>query len=257
MKIVRFCDLDNTLIFSHRYNIEAPKIVVEYLNGKEQAYMLEQAYNKLQILEKKLFVPVTSRTIEQYNRIRFYRDGKKSYYSLVDNGGLLLIDGIESPEWKRDTIELVHDDLLIMKDIFNNLKEFGEIKWQDELVIFMKPFSDESEKKIIILCKENGLLTFNHGSKLYICSKKLNKGEAVRRFLELYRYDGSIAAGDSVVDLSMGLYVDELILDKDLKLNYDAISASDCLNEEQFWIINAKTQYVDKYEIADVVLGRK
>ena len=136
--------------------------------------MLEQAYNKLQILEKKLFVPVTSRTIEQYNRIRFYRDGKKSYYSLVDNGGLLLIDGIESPEWKRDTIELVHDDLLIMKDIFNNLKEFGEIKWQDELVIFMKPFSDESEKKIIILCKENGLLTFNHGSKLYICSKKLN-----------------------------------------------------------------------------------
>ena len=34
-----FCDLDHTLIYSHRVALGEEKVVVEYLNGKEQSFM--------------------------------------------------------------------------------------------------------------------------------------------------------------------------------------------------------------------------
>ena len=36
-----FCDLDHTLIYSHRVPIGLNKIAVEYLNGKEQSFMTQ------------------------------------------------------------------------------------------------------------------------------------------------------------------------------------------------------------------------
>lgn len=39
-----FCDLDHTLIYSHRVPIGLNKIAVEYLNGKEQSFMTQGTY---------------------------------------------------------------------------------------------------------------------------------------------------------------------------------------------------------------------
>lgn len=70
-------DLDRTLIFSHRFLDEHKynkKIVlVEDKDGKEISYMSELAYNKLQEINNNkdiTFIPTTTRSLEEYNRIR-------------------------------------------------------------------------------------------------------------------------------------------------------------------------------------------
>ena len=63
---VFFTDLDNTMIYSHHREIGKPKIVVEHLDGREQSFMTEFAYDFLLSADWLDIVPVTTRTKQQY-----------------------------------------------------------------------------------------------------------------------------------------------------------------------------------------------
>ena len=212
MKECRFCDLDSTLIFSHKHEIGEKK-VVEYLNGKEQSYMQVHIYEIFRSIGKNI-IPLTSRTIAQYERIIFPTVPK---YALIDNGGLLLIDGKIDEEWMKETIRNTADDVKKMRLIESSLNEYGEIIWQDNLVVFLKLLDEREYEKIINIVKEKDLLLFEHGSKKYICSKYMNKGMAIKRFREKFMVKTAYMAGDSTVDYATVPYVDELFLSKDLE----------------------------------------
>ena len=66
-----FSDLDNTLIYSHRTTFTSEKIIAEWLNGKEQSYITKETYSFMKNMECN-FVPVTTRSIEQYKRIYLF-----------------------------------------------------------------------------------------------------------------------------------------------------------------------------------------
>ena len=64
-------DLDNTLLFSHRHRQPGDRCV-ELLNGAEQGFFTQRTLDLLpQVVQRVQLLPVTTRSIEQYRRIRW------------------------------------------------------------------------------------------------------------------------------------------------------------------------------------------
>lgn len=234
MKDCRFCDLDNTLIFSHRHDV-GEKMVVEYLDGKEQSYMQMHIYEMFCKTEK-IIVPLTSRTCVQYERIEL---PVFPQYALLDNGGILLINGEKDEAWISDTFNLVSEDLEKMRCLQSELIQYGEIKWQDDLVIFLKLTNIEDSVVVKNIAEDNNLLFFEHGNKRYICSKKMNKGMAIKRFRDRFNVEKAFMAGDSLVDADTAPFVDVLYLPFELKSEIPD---------------DANVTYVGKLELAERIL---
>ena len=89
---VFFADLDNTLIYSYKREINVPVTWVEQYQGRDISFMTEMSWSLLQQVRRQaLFVPATTRTVEQYQRITFGTPPPE--YALVCNGGVLLVHG--------------------------------------------------------------------------------------------------------------------------------------------------------------------
>lgn len=211
----KFCDLDNTIIFSHRRKLIGEKTVVEYLNGIEQSFMLTDTYIELQKQGRSAFIPLTSRTLEQYSRISFFDDRCAPEYALIDNGGILLIDGVVDNVWLNKTLSIISDKHKEMMRLADDIKRFGSVKLQDDMILFLKPETDNVMDKIGYIGDD--FIKFDHGNKIYICPSELEKGNAIRRFVSEFGADLVISAGDSRVDISMADPSDLCILARDLK----------------------------------------
>ena len=208
-----FCDLDNTIIFSHRKEI-GEKVLVETLHGKKQAYMTKRGYDLLQLIPRREFIPVTSRREEQYKRIFFYQDGTVPPYALIDNGGVLLIDGERDMHWINETHQIIGEDMSRLKKMQQFFSGVLETKLQDQLILFLKPGVLAVEVKAY--ADNENLLSFSHSDKVYVCSRKLTKGNGVRRFLERFPINYVIAAGDSAIDESMIDVADKAFVSEEL-----------------------------------------
>ena len=90
---VWFSDLDNTLIYSHRTTFTQKKVLVEYLRGKEQSFMTQETYNFM-CSNRIKFIPVTTRSVEQYNRLFVFGKEIEADHALVCNGAILLNKGV-------------------------------------------------------------------------------------------------------------------------------------------------------------------
>ena len=68
-KLLFACDMDNTLIYSHRYPHEGWECV-EWIQGREQSFVSPETKRGLLRLSSRLTpVAVTSRTVRQYLRL--------------------------------------------------------------------------------------------------------------------------------------------------------------------------------------------
>lgn len=95
-----FSDLDGTLIFSASRK-QPGDIVCEYKDNREISCITKR---QAELLPGLAIVPVTTRSIEQYRRIRF-PEGFSPEYALTDNGGTLLVNGVPDPDWARRTMQ--------------------------------------------------------------------------------------------------------------------------------------------------------
>ena len=85
-------DLDNTLLFSHRHRQPEDRCV-ERLNGAEQGFFTRETPDLLpQVVQRVHLLPITTRSIEQYQRIQ-WPDGTAPRIALTANGAVLLRDG--------------------------------------------------------------------------------------------------------------------------------------------------------------------
>jgi len=209
-----FIDLDGTLIFSHRYYHEGYKPIEIYKN--KQISFIER--ETLTILEKVIncgeFIPITSRTRAQYERIEIFKENCPRY-ALLDNGGILLINGEEDSLWYEDTKRLLKNSQEKLNDIATWAAQYADVKIQDEIVVFIKTADNICREEVIKgLDHYQGFYWFLHGEKLYVCSELLTKGVAIKRFKNRFSVERSIAAGDSEVDFSMIDYVDKFVTDE-------------------------------------------
>lgn len=200
-------DLDNTLIYSYKHDIGTDKVCVEIYHGREVSFMTKKSYELLKSIQDRLiFVPTTTRTIEQYNRIDFGIGIPR--YALVCNGGILLENGVKNKEWYGQSLELVSECREEMEKAETWLKQDEnrtfEIRNIEELFLFTKssePYKSVQKLKECINPKLADV--FSNGVKVYVVPKKLNKGMAVRRLKQWVKADMVIAAGDSEFDIPM------------------------------------------------------
>ena len=211
----RFVDLDGTIIFSHRYKVLNGK-VVEYYKGQEQSFMNKDAFEELQSRGTQFLIPTTSRTLQQYFRVNLFDNGQTPCYALVDNGGILLVNGKIDKDWRLETLRQIKNDMERLADCEKRLAAYGEVKVQDEMVYFIKTDMNTPVNEIVKLCQDLELICFMHFNKLYICSRYLSKGNAINRFKQRYSDGFTIVAGDSQIDMSMldfadiGIYANDI-----------------------------------------------
>lgn len=199
-------DLDNTLLFSHRHRMETDQCV-ELLEGKEQGFCTRHSLELLaQVREKTLFIPVTTRSVAQYQRIR-WPDACRPRCAAAANGGILLVDGGEDLAWSARTRELTapwQGELLALQARLPEAPVLRRYRMVDGLYLFAACDSGEdAQAGGQFFAGQTGLDIQVSGRKVYFFPPPLSKGEAIRRLRERFRPDKTVCAGDSVIDIPM------------------------------------------------------
>lgn len=206
--MIIFCsDLDNTLIFSHRREIGDVKVCVEHYHGMEMSFMTPPSICTLKRLAGRvMFVPVTTRTREQYARIHLPAGAPE--YALVCNGGILLHNGAVDEAWYRETLDLVGPARKTLRDAMELLeldanRDF-EVRDIDGLFIFTRSKKPSQTAEYLRARLDSGVAdVFLSRSKIYVLPKALNKGDAVLRLKEKMNACTLISAGDGELDAAM------------------------------------------------------
>lgn len=206
-RFILACDLDNTLIYSKKHDHNG-WICVEWIHDVEQAYMSPETVRLLQEVNQTIsFVPITSRSIEQFSRLKF-PEGCIPYYALCTNGAVLLREGKEDVTWKRETSKMLapwQRELSKMKDSLETSDSFIRCRIVDNSYLFVYCASGISPEAMVkSIQTETTLTVIASGKKIYLLPEPLNKGYALRRFIELLDQDVKlIVAGDGTMDIPM------------------------------------------------------
>lgn len=197
MKILFACDLDGTLIHSHKKRRDGD-ICVEIYDGHEQSFILSRELDLLKkIAAQIIFVPVTTRSIAQYRRI-FWTNDFKPQYAVTTNGAIFL-DG-EQKIFFREIIAPYAEELEFQQKKYADNPNFTICRIVDESFLFLRCKDDLNAEDFIF---ETNLIVQHTGKKIYLFPPELNKGNAVRFLAEKFKPSKIICAGDSDIDLPM------------------------------------------------------
>jgi hypothetical protein len=213
-------DLDQTLIYSPKSFrlVEGQPMVavspVEMYERRHISFMADEAMVKLQqIASNGLFVPATTRTIEQYKRISLFREKIIPAYSVVSNGGNVLINGVVDLVWQKEIKMNVEQGCLCLEKMLESFNEIRHDSWADPVRIADGLFYYCVVQRDQVPLKE--LEAFSlwaegqnwkvslQGRKLYLVPQVVNKWTAVSYIRDLVQGGAVVAAGDSLLDLCM------------------------------------------------------
>lgn len=212
MKLIYATDLDRTLIFSKRFISEnksnTDKTVVERReNGDVISYMSNDVMVQLKEIDNNdslTIVPVTTRSIKEYNRIELPIVPK---YAILDTGGTILENGEPIKEYEEYIQK--NTDMMEMLQCALDINEMNSInrdcKLIDNKYIFNKTMNPELfDKEAELIAHEYSSLEFTrHGNKVYVIPKCFNKAIALRWLYHYIKADVIVASGDSELDLPM------------------------------------------------------
>lgn len=180
---------------------------MEIYDNREVSYMTRRSLALLrQVKDQVVFIPTTTRTEEQYCRIHLGVGAIE--YALVCNGGVLLYNGQEDKTWYQESLERIEGCQRELEkaacELTTDPDRILEVRNIRDLFLFTKSAepsrSVERLKKILDLSVVD---VFCNGSKLYVLPRQLNKGLALRRLTQRLGEGTTIAAGDSIFDISM------------------------------------------------------
>ncbi len=210
-------DLDQTLIYSKRFILKGDEMNIQTVESKElkpMSYMTNIAVERLKKLARKtMFVPVTTRTIEQYKRIFLFSKEIKPKYAIVSNGGNLLINGELDKTYKNKLNKKLKDECLEIEEVYERFQEIYSDEWVINQKIADGVFSycivdkekipNDELKDFRKWLKKNNWKTSLQGRKLYFVPQCVCKGEAISHIKEIENESVITAAGDSLLDLPM------------------------------------------------------
>lgn len=196
-------DLDNTLLFSHRHKMDSD-YCVEWLEEKEQGFITPKTLDLLPLVQKKTrFIPVTSRSVAQYQRIVWPESCVPSY-AVVANGGILLVNGEVDLEWSTQMYGLVAPWQRELRMLQDRLSEVPMLKhWKMVDGVYLYAVCEDSERAQAskkCLAGKTELDIAVSGRKVYFFPPPVNKGAAVNWLKTKFQPEKTICAGDSVID---------------------------------------------------------
>lgn len=207
-------DLDRTLIYSRKLIEDDDKdiVLVEKHEDREISFMRKKTLEALKKLsEDILFIPVTTRTMEQYKRIFIMKDYIKPTYAITSNGGNILVNGEVDELWREEVnkkiSKIVNHE--IVKERF--LSTFSDTSWIKKMIFrdnlfYSLHFEDKSLVNLEKLesfkfwVEENQWKVSLQSRKLYIVPKFVNKWDAVLYIKNKENKTRVISAGDSYLD---------------------------------------------------------
>ncbi|QTA85704.1 HAD family hydrolase [Desulfonema magnum] len=213
-------DLDRTLIYSQKMidaSEEQPDEirVAETKNGEVITYITEKTIHLLkQVSERAMFVPVTTRTTEQYSRIDVICKDIMPKYAVTGNGGNILMQGKADMAWHELIKGKIENECLSIGDALNEFEKIKSDQWvkmsrvADELFFYCVVHTAQVPKDEVCgyseYLEENNWRIALHGRKLYFIPNCVNKRDAVAHLAEQEGLTTKIiSAGDSVLDLDM------------------------------------------------------
>ncbi|WP_339268323.1 HAD family hydrolase [Paenibacillus sp. FSL R5-0470] len=211
-------DLDRTLIYSLGA-IGVPEntpglIPAEIIEGKTRSYISQQALNQLMDLNKRIiFIPVTTRTIQQYKRINLFQETVIPDYAVTSNGGNILIGGVVDKEWRESIGRLVARHSAGAEEVRSYIKAVVREDWIisenycDDLFYSFMVYRDQLPLDEITNLSDRlynlGWRVSLQGRKLYAVPAAVNKSDAILHLRRTVRSEPMVASGDSLLDKSL------------------------------------------------------
>ena len=214
--IIVASDLDRTLIYS-RGALEAhgdtkrELVAVERHEGKDASWMTAGAAAAFAALPASaLVVPVTTRTPEQWQRIRL--PGPPPRYAITANGGILLVEGRVDHGWDATVADGLAR-VAPLRDVWEHASRVCRPEWTVKLrnarglfcyaVLHRKRVPPGFLAEAAAWAADRGWQLSMQGRKLYWVPRSLTKSAAVA---EVARRTGGttvVAAGDSLLDADL------------------------------------------------------
>lgn len=211
-------DLDRTLIYSLGA-IGVPEntpglIPAEIIEGKTRSYISQQALNQLMDLNTRIiFIPVTTRTIQQYKRINLFQETVIPDYAVTSNGGNILIGGVVDKEWRESIGRLVALHSAGAEEVRSYIKAVVREDWIisenycDDLFYSFMVYRDQLPLDEITNLSDRlynlGWRVSLQGRKLYAVPAAVNKSDAILHLRRTVRSEPMVASGDSLLDKSL------------------------------------------------------
>lgn len=161
-----------------------------------------------------LFVPVTTRTKDQYQRLSLFNAMIQPQYAITTNGGNIFFRGKLEQGWNQSVRARVKHECLALEDVLGKFAEikhaagFLSEKIEDELFyscVFEREHLPQDEiQDFSHWIETKGWVLSVQGRKIYLVPKAVNKRAALS-YIRQRQGDATIliAAGDSLLDLGM------------------------------------------------------
>ncbi|MFE9562331.1 HAD family hydrolase [Streptomyces sp. NPDC006487] len=226
MTVLVASDLDRTLIYSTAAlgltmpDPVAPRLLcVEVHESKPLSYMTETAAGLLAELSADpgaVFVPTTTRTRKQYQRIRF--PGRPAKYAICANGGQLLVDGVPDRDWRRQVAARLAAESVPLEEMHAHLMSVTDPAWLRKarvaedlfayLVVERALVPAEWIKTLAEWSEARGWTVSLQGRKIYAVPRPLTKSAAMHEVARRVGATSTLAAGDSLLDADLLLAAD-------------------------------------------------
>jgi hydroxymethylpyrimidine pyrophosphatase-like HAD family hydrolase len=203
-------DLDNTLIHGAP---RAGDVPVEYADdGAVITYMTARAREALADFQRYgALVPVTARSVEQYRRVRVFREFPPRY-AIAAMGAVLLENDRIDEAWKARTRRIVRARRTALEaaaDTLRRTKCVARTRFVDEAFLFARADTGEAAAAVARALRESrdaaDFTIFHYHQKIYMVPLGIDKGTAVAEVRARLSSKGAVAligAGDSEPDIS-------------------------------------------------------
>jgi len=208
-------DLDRTLIYSLSaigVPEDSPGLVpAEIINGATVSYISSEALSQLAALARNIvFMPVTTRTVQQYKRINLFQETVIPDYAITSNGGNILVGGEVDREWRESVGRLVVSQSAGAEEVRFIVRSALREEWIiserycDDLFYTFVVQRDLLPPDLAALLGEQlaglGWSVSLQGRKLYAVPMAVSKSAAIEHVRRTVQREPMVASGDSLLD---------------------------------------------------------
>lgn len=212
-------DLDRTLIFSMNamgddYNAEICFPVESSQENDRYISFMSKVTARLlgELSASAYFIPVTTRTVEQYRRIFYLNTTICPEYAITSNGGNILVRGIPDEEWNATVMAELRKSASA-SEVLKRFEEMASSSWVQrtqhcEELFYAIVINREAMPVLQVEILRADLADMGwslsvQGRKIYLVPSGLSKGRALRHLMERLGDQMVAAAGDSLLDESL------------------------------------------------------
>lgn len=169
--------------------------------------MSPKSYEMLhELLQQNVFVPVTTRSVEQYRRIT-WPQGSEPTYAITTNGAILIERSEINEEWLNDSNKAVaayRSEITRLHTLLSSQEKYIRCRIVDDMYLFAYCKDNVNiEDCVHEHSEKTPLNVIASGRKLYFLPPSITKGTAVRKLKNALNPMKVVCAGDSKIDLSM------------------------------------------------------